>query len=130
MRNIYRHTETIFEKVTSFAVIFLGNSITFIIALGLVVFWLATGDFFTQGMHESIRDIVHGITFLSVFIIQKSFNKYSALLNLKLNELVSSHEPASNAVIHAESKTEHEIAVLVKEHAGLNLPEVIKVDEH
>lgn len=119
MKKIYRHVETIFEKVTSVAVGILGNSITFILALGLVLYWLGTGDFFTQGAHESIRDIVHGITFLSVFIIQKSFNRHAALLHFKVNELVSSHEPANNAVIHAETKTEHEIIGLAKEHAEL-----------
>ena len=117
--NIYRYTETIFEKITNIAVTILGNSITFILAFSLVIYWLATGDFFSQGKHESIRDIVHAITFLSVFIIQKSFNRHSALLHFKVNELVSSHEPASNAVIHAETKTEHEILELAKEHADL-----------
>jgi low affinity Fe/Cu permease len=117
--NIYRYTETIFEKTTNLAVVILGNSITFILAVGLVIYWLASGDFFTQGKHESIRDIVHAITFLSVFIIQKSFNRHAALLHLKVNELVASHEPASNAVLHAEAMTEHEIIGMAKEHAEL-----------
>ncbi len=117
--SIYRHTETIFEKITNLAVVILGNSITFILAFSLVIYWLASGDFLTQGKHESIRDIVHAITFLSVFIIQKSFNRHSALLHFKVNELVLSHEPANNAVIHAETKTEHEIIGLSKEHTEL-----------
>ncbi len=119
MKNLYRHTETIFEKITSFAVVILGNSITFILALSLVIFWLINKPFFEQPIHESIRDIIHGITFLSLFIIQKSFNRHSALLHLKVNELVSSHEPASNAVINAEVKTEHEIIELSKEYVEL-----------
>ena len=119
MKRIYRHTETIFERVTSTAVVILGNSITFVIALGLVIYWLSTGNFFTQGAHESLRDIIHAITFLSLFIIQKSFNRHSALLHLKVNELVSSHKPASNTVIHAETKTEHEIIELSKEYSDL-----------
>lgn len=121
---VYRNIETIFEKVTNLAVSILGNSITFILAFSLVIYWLASGDFFTQGKHESIRDIVHAITFLSVFIIQKSFNRHSALLHLKVNQLVSSHEPASNVVLHAESMTEHEIIGMAKEHAELLVEEV------
>lgn len=121
---VYRNIETIFEKVTNLAVSILGNSITFILAFSLVIYWLASGDFFTQGKHESIRDVVHAITFLSVFIIQKSFNRHSALLHLKVNQLVSSHEPASNAVLHAESMTEHEIIGMAKEHAELLVEEV------
>ncbi|MBK9016393.1 MAG: low affinity iron permease family protein [Saprospiraceae bacterium] len=117
--SIYRHTETIFEKITNLAVVILGNSITFILAFSLVIYWFASGDFLTQGKHESIRDLVHAITFLSVFIIQKSVNRHTALLHFKVNELLMSHEPANNAVIHAETKTEHEIIGLAKEHAEL-----------
>jgi low affinity Fe/Cu permease len=58
-----------------------------------------------------------GVTFLSLFIIQKTFNRFAAILHLKVNELVISHEPASNTVIHAETKTEQEITQLSKEYA-------------
>jgi len=40
-------------------------------------------------------------------------------LHLKINELVSSHEPASNAVMNAEIKTEREITELSKEYSEL-----------
>jgi hypothetical protein len=33
--------------------------------------------------------------------------------------LISSHEPASNAVIHAEAKTEKEITELAKEYSDI-----------
>ena len=61
------------------------------------------------------------------FIIQKSFNRFSASLHLKVNELVASHEPASNSVINAEEKTEHEITQLSKEYT--ELAEWVKMDE-
>jgi len=56
-------------------------------------------------------------SFLSLFIIQKSFNRFSASLHLKVNELVASHEPASNSVLNAEEKTEQEISQLTKEYS-------------
>jgi low affinity Fe/Cu permease len=40
-------------------------------------------------------------------------------LHLKINELVSSHETASNSVINAEVKTEREITELSKEYTEL-----------
>ena len=46
---------------------------------------------------------------------------------MKVNELVASHEPASNAVINAEEKTEQEIAELTKEYT--ELAERVKIDE-
>ena len=126
MRRIYRNLERGFEKITSVAIAILGNSITFIIALCTVVFWLSNKKFYTQNIHNCIGDIILGVAFLSLFVIQKSFNRFSASLHLKVNELVSSHKPANNAVINIEGKTEHEITELAKEYTELaeNLKEV------
>jgi low affinity Fe/Cu permease len=119
MKRIYRRVETSFEKLTNLATNVLGNSITFMFALGMIVFWLVNKEFYMQDIRDSIRDIIHGTTFLSLFIIQKSFNRFSALLHLKVNELVSSHEPARNAVLNMENKTEHELIILAKEYTEL-----------
>jgi len=119
MKNIYRHAERGFEKLTSIATAILGNSITFIIALGTVIFWLTNKRFYTQDIHSSIGDVILGITFLYLFIIQKSFIHFSASLHLKVNELVASHKAASNAVMNAEEKSEEEIAELSKEYTEL-----------
>jgi len=108
-----------FEKLTSVANAILGNSVTFVIALCLVIFWLSNKRFYTQDIHYIIGDIILGVAFLSLFIIQKSFNRFSASLHLKVNELIASHEPASNTVINAEEKTELEITLLTKEYAEL-----------
>lgn len=127
MKNLYGQLEKGFEKLTSIAIATLGNSIAFIFALCLVIFWLTNKEFYAQDIHYCIGDIILGIAFLSLFIIQKSFNRFSKSLHLKVNELVASHEPANNAVIHAEEKTEHEIAELAKEYAELT--EQIKEEE-
>ena len=44
-------------------------------------------------------------------------------MHLKINELISSHEHASNTVIHAGKKNEKEITELSKEYS--DLPEEI-----
>jgi low affinity Fe/Cu permease len=67
------------------------------------------------------------MTFLALFIIQKSFNRFSGSLHLKVNELVASHEPANNSLVNVESKTEHEVLELAKEYE--ELAEHIKGDE-
>jgi low affinity Fe/Cu permease len=120
MKNIYRYTEKGFEKLASVAIAILGNSLTFIFALCLVIFWLSNKQFYRQNIHAAIGDVILGVTFLSLFIIQKTFNRFSASLHLKVNELVASHEPASNLVINLENKTEHEITKLAKEYDELN----------
>ncbi|MES2747081.1 MAG: low affinity iron permease family protein [Bacteroidota bacterium] len=116
MKGMYLKLEVLFEKLTSVATRILGNPITFIIALALVLFWWANSLFSSHDYHQNIGDIIFGITFLSLFIIQKSFNRYSALIHLKVNELISSHETANNEVIKANEKTEKELNELSNEY--------------
>lgn len=119
MTNTYWNVEKGFEKVAAVATVVLGNSIAFIVALVfIIIFWFGKG-YFAPAVSETLRDIIHGITFLSLFIIQKSFNRFSASLHLKVNELVSSHILADNLVINAEAKTEYEINELSKEYTEL-----------
>ncbi|MDI1306483.1 MAG: low affinity iron permease family protein [bacterium] len=119
MKKIYSYLEQLFEKLASTATAILGNPITFIVALCLVLWWWINNLFTTRDVHQIIGDIIFGVTFLSLFIIQKSFNRFSASLHLKVNELVSSHETASNAVLNADVKTEREITELSKEYNEL-----------
>jgi len=119
MKKIYRNIEKSFEKLTSVGSAIMGNSITFIIALCVVIFWLSNTIFFLQDIHYAIGDLILGVTFLSLFMIQKSYNRFAASLHLKLNELVASHEYASNKLINIEEKTEHELSELSKEYTEL-----------
>lgn len=119
LKNIYRHTENLFERLTSVVTAILGNSITFIVALITVIYWWTDHHFFSQGLHEKIENIILGASFLTLFIIQKAFNRFSGSLHLKVNELVASHEPANNSVLSSEDKTESEIIELAKEYTEL-----------
>jgi len=125
-KEFYHHTERGFEKLTSLANAILSNSITFIIALCTVIFWLCNKRFYAQDIHYCIGDVILGVTFLSMFIIQKSFNRFSASLHLKVNELVASHETASNTIISAEVKTDQEITILAQVYT--DLAELAKVE--
>ena len=116
MKGFYFTVERNFEKLVSLATRVLGNSITFILALVLVMYWWITTLFSSSDIHQNIGDFIFGTTFLSLFIIQKSFNRYSALVHLKMNELISSHENANNSVIDTNQKTEKEIIELSKEY--------------
>src|SRR6187402_1950355 len=109
MNKIVRFTERSFEKLVSICMALLGNSFTFVLALCLVAFWIFNNRYNKEDIHDSIGELILGITFLSLFIIQKSFNRFSASLHLKVNELISSHETANNSVLNAEIKTEKEI---------------------
>ncbi|MBK7763775.1 MAG: low affinity iron permease family protein [Bacteroidetes bacterium] len=119
VKKFYSHTERIFERLAGTATYILGNSITFMIALIVVVIWLVNKLLYAQSIDDALRDFMHGFIFLSLFIIQKSFNRFSAILHLKVNELVVSHEGANNSVIDVEQKSEKEIAELSKEYTEL-----------
>jgi len=49
------------------------------------------------------------VTFLMVFLIQRSQNKDSLALQLKLNEIVSALDGASNRLVNIEDVTEAEL---------------------
>lgn len=109
MNQAYMNIERGFEILTSIVTKILGNSITFILVFCLVVYWWASNLFTSNDVHQNIGDIIFGTTFLSLFIIQKSFNRYSASIHLKMNELISSNELANNSVMNTYKKTEQEI---------------------
>ena len=119
MKSTYRNLEAKFEKLSYIVMTILGNSITFIAALCLVIAWFFSKEFYHQSIHKSIGDIILGITFLSLFVIQKTFNRFSISLQIKLNELVASNDRANNEIINIEEKTEHELSELTKEYAEL-----------
>jgi len=119
MSSFYRNLEKKFEKFAEGALRVYGNSITFIVAIVLVMIFLASQKFYKQDFHDCIRDIILCITFLSFFIIQKAFNKYSTVIHLKMNELVASHDNASNRMVNIEEKTELELKELARYYSDL-----------
>jgi len=119
MNSFYRNLEKKFEKFAEAALRVYGNSLTFIVAIILVMIFLANKKFYKQDFHDCIRDIILCITFLSFFIIQKAFNKYSTVIHLKMNELVASHDNASNRMVNIEQKTELELQELARHYSDL-----------
>lgn len=119
MKQFYFKVELRFEKLVSLATKILGNSITFILACTLVLSWWISSFIKSNDLHQNIGDFIFGITFLSLFVIQKSFNRYSALIHLKMNELISSHASANNSVMNMSSKTENEIREMAREYLDI-----------
>ena len=119
MKIVYKKVESYFEKFSMMATRVLGNSITFILALLLVIRYFTDEKVYTQPRFRTIMDVIFSITFLSLFIIQKSVNRFSAALHLKMNELVASHDNASNRIINIEEKTEEEIRELGRHYSTM-----------
>lgn len=86
----------------------------FMVAVGLVVVWGATGPLFhySETWQLVINTGTTIVTFLMVFLIQRAQNKDSLVLHLKLNELIAATKGASNRLINAQDFSEEEIKTL------------------
>jgi low affinity Fe/Cu permease len=91
-----------------------GTSTAFILALLVIIVWLITGPLFnfSDTWQLVINTGTTIVTFLMVFLIQRSQNKDALAIHLKLNEIVAALEGASNRLIDVEDLTEEEIRIL------------------
>ncbi len=98
-----------------------GSSAAFALACGVVLVWLLTGPLF--GFSDTWQLVINTgttiVTFLMVFLIQRTQNKDSLAVQLKLNELVAAVEGASNRLIDVEDLTEEELRILHRHYAKL-----------
>ena len=98
-----------------------GGSGAFALACGVVLVWLLTGPLF--GFSDTWQLVINTgttvVTFLMVFLIQRSQNKESLAVQLKLNEIVAALQGASNQLIDVEDLTEEELRALHRHYAKL-----------
>jgi low affinity Fe/Cu permease len=103
-----------FEKVSNIIITYSGNTSVFIVAIGLIIIWGVSGPIF--GYSNTWLLIVNTgtsiITFLMVFLIQKSQNKESIAVQLKLNELIAASNYASNRLLNIQDLSESELNTL------------------
>src|SRR5437867_4274917 len=98
-----------------------GTSTAFMLALLTIAVWAATGPFFhfSDTWQLVINTGTTVVTFLMVFLIQRTQNKDALAIHLKLNEIVAALEGASNRLIDVEDLTEEEIKTLHKHYQRL-----------
>ena len=91
-----------------------GTSKAFIIALTVIILWGLTGPVFhfSDTWQLVINTGTTIVTFLMVFLIQRTQNKDALAIHLKLNEIVAALEGSSNRLIDVEDLTEEEIETL------------------
>ena len=98
-----------------------GSTAAFVVACLIVVVWAVTGPIF--GYSNTWQLVINTgttiVTFLKVFLIQRTQNKDSLAIQLKLNELVAALEGASNRLIDVEDLSEEELNVLRRYYARL-----------
>jgi low affinity Fe/Cu permease len=111
-----------FERFSNWATAATGSSAAFLTAIAIIVIWLVTGPVFkySDTWQLVINTGTTIVTFLMVFLIQKSQNKDSKAIHLKLNELLASHEGTSNRMVSIEDLTEEELDRLYKFYRQLS----------
>ena len=116
-----RRTPNALERFSLLATAATGSTMAFALAALVIVVWAATGPIFhfSDTWQLVINTGTTIVTFLMVFLIQRSQNKDSRALHLKLNELVAALEGASNRLIDAEGLTEAELEILHKHYGEL-----------
>jgi low affinity Fe/Cu permease len=100
---------------------FTSGGAAFLIALALVVLWIATGRLFhySNTWQLVINTFTTVVTFLMVFLIQRSQSKEALAMQLKLNEIVAGLEGASNRLVSIENLSEKELMTLHAHYAKL-----------
>ena len=103
-----------FEAFSRVITQFTGSTNAFGCALGVIVVWALLGPVFrySDTWQLVINTGTTVITFLMVFLIQRSQNKDSLAIHLKLNEIVAALSGASNRLVDVESLSEKELAQL------------------
>jgi low affinity Fe/Cu permease len=91
-----------------------GSTPAFVTAALVIIIWVITGPLFhfSDTWQLVINTGTTIVTFLMVFLIQRSQNKDALAVQLKLDEIVAALEGASNRLISVEDLSEEELKVL------------------
>jgi low affinity Fe/Cu permease len=109
------------ERVSGRVTAWAGSSTAFGCAVGVIAGWVMLGPVF--GYSDTWQLVINTgttiVTFLMVFLLQRSQNKDALAIHLKLNELVAALDGASNRLIDVEALSEHELRTLQKHFSTL-----------
>ena len=121
MANQQKSLSQIAEGFSSAVTKWTGSTTAFACALGVILLWAALGPIFAYS--DTWQLVINTgttiVTFLMVFLIQRSQNKDALALHLKLNELVAAVNGANNRLIDVEDLSEEELQILAKHYSEL-----------
>ncbi|HAL83495.1 MAG TPA: low affinity iron permease family protein [Mucilaginibacter sp.] len=110
-----------FEKVSNTISFYSGSTPVFLVAVGFILLWGISGPLFhfsnTWLLIVSTGTSI--VTFLMVFLIQKSQNKESIAVQLKLNELIAANNQASNRLLNIQDLSEEQLNTLYEHYRTL-----------
>src|SRR5258705_1345124 len=96
------------ERSARAVTVWTGSSQAFAGAVGVIIVWALLGPVFhfSDTWQLVINTGTTIVTFLMVFLIQRSQNKDSLAIHLKLNEIVAALQGAGNRLIHVQDLTD------------------------
>ena len=99
----------------------LGSAWAFAGAVLVIVVWLITGPtfHFSDTWQLIINTATTVITFLMVFLIQKTQNRDAKAMHLKLDELIRAIKGARNRLVDLEGLSDEELSTLEKQFQRL-----------
>ncbi len=110
-----------FERLSEAVTRSTGSTGAFMIAVGIILVWGLLGPLFNYS--DTWQLVINTgttiVTFLMVFLIQRSQNKDALAIHLKLNELVAAMQGASNRLIDVEALSERDLLVLEEHYSEL-----------
>jgi len=109
------------ERLAEIVTRWLGSNGGIATATAVILAWAACGPIF--GYSETWQLVINTgttvVTFLVVFLLQRSQNKESRAIQLKLDEIVAAIAGASNRLIGAEHLSEEELGRLAAAYQRL-----------
>ena len=100
---------------------FVGNPWTFLVALGVVLAWVASGPLFgwSGGWVLWPATVTSVGAFLLVLLLQYSQNRDTRAIQLKLDELIRSLDAARTQLVRVEELSDEELTEIEEEFAAL-----------
>ena len=108
------HLESYTHRLAKWA----GSPDAFLLAFASILLCVFIGIFysFSLAWENALTIYISTVTFLMIFVFQRSQNKELSTLHVKLNELIVSSKHADNRMINVEALSEQEISKVQETH--------------
>lgn len=113
--------QTVYMRFAKAASRFCGRPRTFMLAVGVVLFWVVTGPVFhySDTWQLVINTGTTIVTFLMVFLIQNTQNRDTQAIQIKLDELIRSTLGAHNALLDLEELDDESLDEFRKKYQAI-----------
>ena len=117
----YSEEAKFLENIAYHSARWAGSPWAYLVAVGFTFVWLVSGPFlqFSDSWQLIMKTASGTVTFIMVFLIQRSQNKDSLAMQIKLNEIIAALHGANNRMISIEDLSEGEIHSIQKDYQSL-----------